>query len=132
MPLPKKATAGSVAFDLYSRAEVKIKPGEISLLPSNFIIKVPPGLMLMLAPRSSLAKKLGLIMPNSIGIIDQDYCGESDEILIQVYNFTKKKVVIKKSERIAQAIFVKIDTHINWRETDKIKTKSRGGFGSTG
>ncbi|MFC1598992.1 dUTP diphosphatase [Patescibacteria group bacterium] len=131
LPLPEYQTKGSVAFDLYSRIELEIKPKELALIPTNLIIKTPKNYMLMIASRSSNPKKLGLLKPHGIGIIDQDYCGAEDEIKVQVYNFTDNAVNIKRGQRIGQAVFLKINK-ANWDETDQIKTKSRGGFGSTG
>jgi dUTP pyrophosphatase len=82
-------------------------------------------------PRSSLFKKKSLILPNSPGLIDRDYCGESDEIMIQVYNMSDEEVVVEKGEKIAQGLFVKTET-IEFVDMDRPSAKSRGGFGSTG
>lgn len=131
LPLPEYATKGSCGFDLYSRLDATIAPQEISLLPSNLIIETPADHLLLLAPRSSLAKKKGLIMPNSVGIIDQDYSGEGDEVLLQIQNVTNQPVTIKRGERIAQGIFLKI-AKAEWEETTTINNDSRGGIGSTG
>lgn len=129
LPLPVYETSGSVGFDILSRKAVVIKPKEIELIPGNIIVKTPPGYMLLLALRSSTPKKKGLLKPHGIGILDQDYCGEEDELKIQVYNFSDKEVKINKGEKIAQGIFVKID-RFEWEEKEYMG-KSRGGFGST-
>ena len=71
------------------------------------------------------------MLANGIGIIDQDYCGKNDEIKVLIYNFTNNTVTVKKKERIAQAILVKI-ARASFTEANETKTKSRGGFGSTG
>jgi dUTP pyrophosphatase len=131
IPLPSYQTKGAVCFDISARKKTIINPGEIKLIPSNIIVKVPRGYMLLIAPRSSTPRKFGLLSPHGIGIIDQDYCGPRDEIMFQVYNFKKEPVTIKKGERIAQAVFVKIEKG-DWEEIEKIKEKTRGGFGSTG
>ena len=130
LPLPDYQTKGAVAFDLYSREDKIIKIGEIVLLPTNLIVKVPVGYFLMIATRSSLPIKKGLTFPHGVGILDQDFCGPKDEIKIQAMNFTKKNIKIEKGERIAQAILVKI-ARPNLIEK-KINSKTRGGFGSTG
>ncbi|MBN2307125.1 dUTP diphosphatase [Candidatus Peregrinibacteria bacterium] len=130
MPLPKYETEGSVGFDLASRDDVMVKPGEIKLIPSNVIIEVPKGYALILAARSSTPKKFGLMKPHGIGVIDLDYCGPEDEIKIQVYNFTNEAVEIKKGEKIAQGLFMRVD-RLEFEEVNKIEKKSRGGFGST-
>ena len=131
LPLPEYKTKGAVAFDLYSRTNEVIPPRSLKLIPANFIIGTPEGYMLMLAARSSLASKKGLMMGNGIGTIDQDYCGEEDELRLNLYNFTDTEVVIEKGERLAQGIFVKIEKG-NWNEVDKMADESRGGFGTTG
>lgn len=131
LPLPEYQTSGSVAFDLYSRIDMTIAPQSLGLIPTNLIIQTPPGYMLVVVPRSSTPKKKGLSIPHGIGIIDQDYCGESDEILLQVYNFTSSDVIIEKGVRIGQATFVPIE-RAAWQEKDAASEESRGGIGSTG
>ena len=130
LPLPTYQTAGSVGFDIYSREDVEINSHEIALIPGNIIVETPPGFMLLVALRSSTPRKKGLIKPHGIGVIDNDYCGEGDEIKVQVYNNTDHLVKVEKGERIAQGIFVKIDK-FDWEEVDMMG-KTRGGFGSTG
>jgi len=129
--IPQYQTNGSVGFDLPSSADVTINPGEIQLIPTGLVVKVPVGLMLMLVSRSSTPRKKGLTKPHSIGIIDQDYCGETDELKIQVYNFTNQPVKIQKGDRIAQGIFVPV-VKAQFVEVDSQNQESRGGFGSTG
>ncbi len=130
LPLPTYQTAGSVGFDIYSREDMEIQPHEIALIPGNIIVETPQGYMLLVALRSSTPRKKGLIKPHGIGVIDNDYCGEGDEIKVQVYNITDKIVKIEKGERVAQGIFVKVD-RFEWEETNTMG-KTRGGFGSTG
>ena len=131
LPLPQYHTDGSVGFDLYSRQDITIEQQSIALIPLNVIIQTPPDHVLVLALRSSTPKRKNLLIPNGVGVIDQDYCGPEDEIHCQVYNFGNEAVTIKKGERIAQGIFMPI-TKANWQLTDSIKTANRGGFGSTG
>ena len=134
LPLPEYQTDGAVGFDLFCRQTTYIGPQTVGLIPANVIIETPPGYMLVIALRSSTPRKKGLLIPHGLGIIDQDYCGPSDEILIQVFNFTDQEVIIEPGERIAQGIFVKVEnakSGISWREIDQIDHKVRGGFGST-
>lgn len=131
LPIPKYETFGSNGFDILSRETVSIEPGEISLIPSNLIIEVPKGYTLILASRSSTPRKYGVIKPHGIGIIDQDYCGPDDEILLQVKNFTNELVTIERGSRIAQGLFVRCDQAC-FIESEEINLESRGGFGSTG
>jgi len=129
LPLPAYQTPGAVAFDLYSRLNMEIAPQTLERIPTNIIVGVPQGYMLEIKDRSSTLKRKGLLV--STGYIDQDYCGENDEILLQVYNISKEIVKIEKGERIGQGAFVKIEQG-QWEEVKKMSDQSRGGFGSTG
>ncbi len=131
LPLPEYHTAGAVGFDLITRQATVIEPGEIGLVPGNVIVKVPPGYALLIVPRSSLPRKKALVCPHSIGIIDQDYHGDGDEILVQVQNISDQAVTVERGERIAQGIFVKVET-AQWEEVGGHGKEARGGFGSTG
>ena len=130
LPLPTYETKGALGFDFLARNDMVAKAQEIVLIPSNVIIKVPEGYALFVIPRSSTPKKKQLLMPHSIGLIDSDYSGSSDEIFLQFYNFSNKNVDIKKGEKIAQGIFVKIAI-AEFQEQENNKNASRGGFGST-
>lgn len=129
LPLPEYQTSGAVAFDLYSRLDNIIKPKSLERLPTNIIIEIPEGYMLEIKDRSSTLKRKGLLV--STGFIDNDYHGEADEILLQVYNLTDNDVKIERGERLGQGVFVKVDK-AEWEEVDKMKETARGGFGSTG
>lgn len=129
LPLPEYKTSGAVAFDLYSRIDASIPAKTLDRLPTNIIIEIPKGYMLQIKDRSSTMKKKGLLV--TTGYIDNDYHGELDEILLQVYNLTDNEVKIEKGERIGQGAFVRVDI-AEWEEVDKMKEESRGGFGSTG
>ncbi len=130
LPLPLYETLGSVGFDLLVREDTLVPPKKIVLIPANVIVEVPFGYMLMLASRSSTPKKKGLTMPHGIGIIDHDYCGMEDEVRIQVYNFGEESVMVKRGEKIAQGVFVRID-RFSFNELDSLSKPTRGGFGST-
>ena len=129
LPLPEYQTTGAVAFDLYSRLDMVVKPKTLERLPTNVIIAIPKGYMLEIKDRSSTLKKKGLLV--STGYIDNDYCGETDEILLQVYNLSDNDVKIEKGERLGQGVFIKIDI-AEWEEAETMEGASRGGFGSTG
>ncbi|MEO8973834.1 MAG: dUTP diphosphatase [Ktedonobacteraceae bacterium] len=130
LPLPTYATAGSVGFDLLCREDMEIAPRSLGLIPGNVIVQTPPGYMLMITLRSSTPRRKGLLIPHGLGVIDQDYSGEGDEIITQVYNFRDEAVTIKRGERIAQGLFIPV-MQIEWNEVDTVGT-GRGGFGSTG
>ncbi|GAC1385011.1 MAG: dUTP diphosphatase [Ktedonobacteraceae bacterium] len=130
LPLPTYATAGSVGFDLLCREDTEIAPRKLGFIPANVIVRTPPGYMLLLTLRSSTPRRKGLIIPHGVGIIDQDYCGEGDELQVQVYNVCDEAITVKRAERIAQGMFVPV-LHITWHEVDNMG-QGRGGFGSTG
>lgn len=130
LPLPKYESGGAVGFDLVTRETTTIEPRSIALVPGNVIVEVPEGHALLIAPRSSLPRKKALVCPHSIGIIDQDYHGPDDELLVQVQNISDEPVTVERGERIAQGMFVKVET-ADWIEEEELATVSRGGFGST-
>lgn len=131
LPLPQYHTNGSVAFDLYARTDATIMPRKIGLIPANVVIETPPEYMLVVVPRSSTPKRYGLLIPQGIGIVDQDFCGPEDELQLQFYNFTDEPVMIQRGTRLAQAVLVKIAL-AEFEEIHEITPRSRGGFGSTG
>lgn len=132
LPLPEYQTSGSVGFDLYSRENINIAPQAIALIPTNVIIDIPEGYMLVVVTRSSTPKRKGLLVPHGVGIVDQDYHGPEDEVLLQVKNFTDQAVKVDRGERIGQAVFVRVD-QAQWQEVEATtKNQTRGGFGSTG
>src|SRR5450759_426806 len=95
LPLPTYATAGSVGFDLLCREDTEIAPRKLGLVPGNIIVQTPPGYMLLMTLRSSTPRRKGLLIPHGVGIIDQDYCGEGDEIMLQIYNFRDEPVTVE-------------------------------------
>lgn len=130
LSLPKYESAGAVGFDLVTRQTTTIEPGAIGLVPGNVVVEVPEGHALLIVPRSSLPRKKALVCPHSIGVIDQDYHGPEDELLVQVQNISNEPVVVERGERIAQGMFVKVEK-AEWVEEQQLAAVSRGGFGST-
>lgn len=130
LPLPVYATAGSVGFDLLCREDVEVLPRKIELIPGNVIVRIPTGYFLLLSLRSSTPRRKNLLIPNGVGIIDQDYCGEGDELKVQVLNFGEEAVQVRRGERIAQGLFLPV-MRVTWEEVDEVGP-GRGGFGSTG
>ena len=130
VPLPEYKTKGAAAFDLCSRINVEIPPKELKYVPLNVAVQTPPGYFLLLVARSSNHKK-GLWMANGVGIGDSDFSGDDDEYMAVYYNFTDKPVLVEKGERIAQGLIIKRED-IKWNEVDKMKNKTRGGWGTTG
>jgi len=129
LPLPRYETQGAVAFDFIARESVLIEPKSVARIPSNVVVEVPDGYMLYIKDRSSTAKKKGILI--TAGVVDQDYCGDNDEILMQFFNPSDSAVSIEKGDRLAQGIFVRVDK-AEWSEVEAMEKSDRGGFGTTG
>ena len=130
LPLPKRHSDQAAAFDLYSREDLTIEPGEVGYAPLNLIIQTPEDHFFFIAPRGGLHKK-GLMLANGVGVGDPDFFGEDDEYHAPLLNFSKNKVEIKRGDRLVQGMFIKT-TDWDWVEVDSVEEKSRGKFGSTG
>jgi dUTP pyrophosphatase len=131
LALPAYHSTGAAAFDLASREDVTIAPGEVRLVGTGLVVEVPRGHFLAVVARSSLPIKKGLLVANAIGIVDSDYCGPDDEVKVEVYNFRDREVAIARGERIAQGLVLPA-VRVEWEEVDDSASPSRGGFGSTG
>jgi dUTP pyrophosphatase len=129
--LPEPASARAAGFDLASAVDLEIPPRSIRLVGTGLVIAVPDGYFLGIFARSSTPLKRGLMVANGVGVIDPDYCGPSDEIKIQVLNFTDAPVHVKRGDRLAQGIVLPAP-QIEWEEFDDVASPTRGGFGSTG
>ncbi|MDF1497049.1 MAG: dUTP diphosphatase [Patescibacteria group bacterium] len=128
--IPNYQTDGAAAFDLASAEEVEVPPKTLKLVPTGLVIGTPPGHVLILASRSSLFKKKGLVLANGIGVVDSDYAGPDDQIFLAVYNQLEIEVKIEAGERIAQGMIMPV-VRAEFEEGETSE-KSRGGFGSTG
>jgi len=128
--LPQYQTKGAAAFDLASTEDAVIAAKGFSLLPTGLVIATPEDHVLVLAARSSLFKKKGLVLANGIGVIDSDYRGPQDQIFLAVYNPGETEVRVSAGERIAQGMFLPV-TRAEFVEGET-EGESRGGFGSTG
>lgn len=117
-------------IDLRSAEDVKLKAGEHRLIHLGVSMRLPRGYEAIVAPRSSSFKHYGILMTNSIGVIDGSYCGDDDEWLMSVY--ATRDTVIKKNDRICQFRIIKNQPKVYFDEVDTLNRKSRGGFGSTG
>ncbi len=128
---PVYASVGACAFDVAPIEDVTIQPGEIVRLRTGLVICVPEGHALLIVARSSLPRRYGLCIPQGVGIVDNDFCGPEDELLIQLLNFTNKPTSVKKGDRLVQGMFVPF-VRETFREVSELTSLSRGGFGSTG
>lgn len=130
LPLPHYGTEGAAALDCYVREEVTIAPKSIGYAMLNIAVKVPKGYFVLLAARSSLHKR-GLMFGNSVGIVDEDYCGDNDEYRAILFNYTDEPVTVARGERIAQMVVTTYEK-VTVREVDSLNAPNRGGFGTTG
>ena len=108
-----------------------IAPGQITLVRTGLVIEVPTGHCLAIFARSSTPLKRGLMVANGVGIIDPDYSGPEDEVLIQVLNISGKEVRVSRGDRLAQGIVLPAP-RVTWNEVTEIRNLTRGGFGVTG
>ncbi|MDB5188180.1 MAG: deoxyuridine 5-triphosphate nucleotidohydrolase, dUTP pyrophosphatase [Candidatus Kaiserbacteria bacterium] len=130
LPLPEYKTEGAAGIDLYVREKTQIPARSIAVVPLNVSIKPPTEHFVLLAPRSSLHKR-GLMFANSVGIMDEDYCGDDDEYRAILYNFTDSDVLVARGDRIAQAVILPREK-VAIEEVESMESVSRGGIGSTG
>src|SRR5689334_19656420 len=92
--LPIYQTGGAAGFDLAAAVSMTVAPGEVALVPTGLVIAAPRGHFLGVFARSSTPLKRGLMVANGVGIVDEDYSGPTDEIKVQVLNFTSAPVAI--------------------------------------
>jgi dUTP pyrophosphatase len=134
IPLPEYATNGSAAVDLRACIEepLTVSPGETVTVPSGIAISIhDPGLVAILAPRSGLGIKHGIILANTIGVIDSDYQGE---IKVGIRNQGGEAYTIQPGERICQMLFVPV-VQVALKVVEQFSEESMrgaGGFGHTG
>jgi dUTP pyrophosphatase len=132
LPLPSYATAGAAGMDLIAAVQepITVGPGERALIPTGLTIALPPGYELQIRPRSGLALRYGITLPNTPGTIDEDYRGEIGVIIL---NTGSEAFVIERGARIAQAVLAPV-SRATWQEVDSLAVTARdsGGFGSTG
>ena len=131
LPLPSRRTTGSAGFDLASaEPDFVLAPGERRLVSTGLAIELPPGVEGQVRPRSGLALRHGITMPNAPGTIDSDYRGEVGVIL---QNGGTEPVTIARGDRIAQLVFARYETPemVDATELEE-SARGGGGFGSTG
>jgi dUTP pyrophosphatase len=131
IPLPVYGTDEAAGFDLASAHDLSVPPRGIALVRTGLIIEVPTGHCLAIFARSSTPLKRGLLVANGVGIVDPDYSGPEDEVMIQVLNITEAEVQVRRGDRLAQGIILPAP-RIRWQEVTQIRDVTRGGFGATG
>jgi dUTP pyrophosphatase len=132
LPLPAYATAGAVGLDLAAAvdAEFVLEPNARALVPTGFSIELPTGYEAQVRPRSGLALRHGIVLPNAPGTIDSDYRGE---IRVILWNAGSEPFVLKRGDRIAQLVVAPVARAV-WVVAETLGETPRGdgGFGHTG
>lgn len=114
-------------FDLFCRESKTIPPHEVALVGVNNVIETPPDCFLMLVARSSTPWKKGLMLANGVGIVDPFYSGDSDELKIQLLNFTDQPVEAHKGETLVQGVVVRREV-VEWEEVETMGADGHGGY----
>jgi dUTP pyrophosphatase len=130
LPLPAYATIGAAGMDVVSAEDVTVAPGERHAVATGLALAIPQGYEIQVRPRSGLALKHGITVPNTPGTIDSDYRGELKVILI---NLGQEPFVIQRGDRVAQLVLAPV-VQAALDEVAELDATERGegGFGSTG
>jgi dUTP pyrophosphatase len=130
LPLPAYATSGAAGMDVVSAEDVVIAPGQRYAVATGLALAIPHGYEVQVRPRSGLALKHGITVPNTPGTIDSDYRGELKVILI---NHGAQDFSIARGDRVAQLVLAPV-VQASWLEVEALDSTARGegGFGSTG
>jgi dUTP pyrophosphatase len=132
LSLPTYQTEGAAGMDILAAVEsdITIEPGAIERIPTGLIIAIPPGWEAQIRPRSGLAVKHAITLPNAPATIDSDYRGE---ILVPLINLGPGAFVVQRGMRIAQMVFARVGAAA-WNEVSELGQTARGesGFGHTG
>ena len=117
-------------IDLRAAKEVELKKGEFALIPLGVTMELPAGYEAHVVPRSSTFKNFGVIQTNSMGVIDETYCGDNDQWFFPAYAL--RDTVIHVNDRICQFRIMEHQPALDFEETDVLGNEDRGGHGSTG
>ncbi len=130
LPLPSYATPGAAGMDVVAAQDFDLAPGQRHAVATGFRVAIPEGYEIQVRPRSGLAFKHGISVPNTPGTIDSDYRGELKILLI---NHGAEPFAIRRGERIAQLVAAAV-TLVTLDEVAELDDTHRGhgGFGSTG
>jgi dUTP pyrophosphatase len=131
LPLPERATPHAAGYDVRSaEGPVTLAPGEIRLVSTGLVMELPQGVECQVRPRSGLALRHGLTLPNSPATIDPDYRGE---LRIILQNLGPASVTLSRGERVAQLVFARFEApEITLVDRVSDTVRGEGGFGSTG
>jgi len=131
LPLPERATPHAAGYDVRTaEGPVTLAPGEIRLVGTGLVMELPEGVECQVRPRSGLALRYGLTLPNSPATIDPDYRGE---LRIILQNLGPDRVTLERGERVAQLVFARFEApEITSVDELSATVRGDGGFGSTG
>ena len=130
LELPAYATDGAAGMDVLAAEDVTLAPGGRHAVATGLAVAIPHGFEIQVRPRSGLALKFGITVPNTPGTIDSDYRGELKVILI---NHGSDAFEVRRGDRIAQLVLAPV-TRASWLKVEELDQTMRGegGFGSTG
>lgn len=117
-------------IDLRASETVKLKAGDFKLIPLGIGMELPRGYEAHVIPRSSTFKNFGIIQTNSMGLIDESYCGNEDQWFFPAYAL--RDTIINKNDRICQFRIIEHQPKLKFEESDFLSNPNRGGHGSTG
>ncbi len=117
-------------IDLRAAERVEMKAGEFKIISLGISMKLPEGYEAHIAPRSSTFLKYGIIQTNSVGVVDNSYCGDND--IWGMPALAMRDTVIEKGDRICQFRLMKKMESVTFTEVEHLSAQDRGGFGSTG
>jgi dUTP pyrophosphatase len=117
-------------IDLRAAVDVEMKAGEYKMIPLGVAMELPKGFEALVAPRSSAFRRYGVLLANSIGIIDESFKGDNDEWNFLAY--AVRDTVVPKNERICQFRIIEHQPSVELVEVDTLGNPDRGGIGSTG
>ncbi len=128
--MPRRATEGSAGYDFVCPVEVTVDPGETVVVPSGMRALIEPGWVLVICPRSSLGRKYGMRLANTVGVIDSDYALAENEghMLMAVANAGPAPFTLHPGDRFCQGIFLPFGV----AEEEEVTAQRTGGYGSTG
>ena len=117
-------------IDLRSARNISLKKGEFCLIPLGIAVELPAGYEAHIVPRSSTFKNFGIIQTNSMGIIDETYCGNGDQWHFPAYALRDTEIHV--NDRICQFRIMEHQPPLTFVKTERLAGQDRGGFGSTG
>lgn len=117
-------------IDLRAAEDIELKQFEYKLIPLGVAMELPKGYKANVFPRSSTYKNFGIILANSVGQIDNSYCGDNDQWMFPA--IALRDTIIRKNDRICQFEIVKKQPEINFEVVEKLGNADRNGIGSTG